>query len=64
MLSDAVVEEELDAAVLTESQKPLCCLWMERRFTHRGPQRSNSVVGTLIEPAEGAGTVDLSESKR
>lgn len=60
----SVVEEELDAAVLTESQKPLCCLWMERRFTHRGPQRSNSVVGTLIEPAEGAGTVDLSESKR
>lgn len=60
----SVVEEELEAAVLTESQKPLCCLWMERRFTHRGPQRSNSVVGTLVEPAEGTGPVDLSDSKR
>lgn len=60
----SVVEEELEAAVLTESQKPLCCLWMERRFTHRGPQRSNSVVGTLVEPAEGTGPIDLSDSKR
>ncbi|XP_077503661.1 NACHT domain- and WD repeat-containing protein 1 isoform X3 [Amblyomma americanum] len=60
----SVVEEELEAAVLNDSQKPLCCLWMERRFTHRGPQRSNSVVGTLIEPAEGSGPVDLSDSKR
>lgn len=60
----SVVEEELEAAVLTESQKPLCCLWMERRFTHRGPQRSNSVVGTLVENAEGTGPIDLSDSKR
>ncbi|KAH6945792.1 hypothetical protein HPB50_009950 [Hyalomma asiaticum] len=60
----SVVEEELEAAVLTESQKPLCCLWMERRFTHRGPQRSNSVVGTLVENAEGTGPIDISDSKR
>lgn len=59
-----VVEEELGAAVLSDSQKPLCCLWMERRFTHRGPQRSNSGVGSLLETLDTQGSVDLSDSKR
>ncbi|XP_064467406.1 NACHT domain- and WD repeat-containing protein 1-like isoform X2 [Ornithodoros turicata] len=60
----SVVEQELQAAVMPEWQKPIRCLWMERRFTHRGPQRSNSVVGAVVESEAQPSTIDLSESKR
>lgn len=60
----SVVEQEIQAAVMAEWQKPLRCLWMERRFTHRGPQRSNSVVGAVVEAESQPSTVDLPDSKR
>lgn len=38
----SVLEEEVRAVVLSDAQRPQDCVWLERRWTHRPPQRSDS----------------------